>query len=101
MLKRCYQKDVYMLKGRYGLYIVSIDNYSRDIYGNAKYEAIITNISEPEKKYSSGVKYSDGDPVYCYNAVYRFGTHYTGTAKEADFILSRYEDDLDKMNKGE
>lgn len=95
MLKRTYQKDVFMLQGKYGRYIVSIDNYSRDIYGNAKYEAIITNISEPQEKFTAG------DIRYCYNAVYRFGTHYTGTAKEAAFILGRYEDDLDKINNSE
>jgi hypothetical protein len=93
MLKRCYQKDVYLLKGRYGRYIVQIDNYAKDIYGNAKYEAVVSNISEPLNDFD------DDDIRYCYNAVYRFQTHYTGTAKEAKYILNVYEKDLDK--KGE
>ena len=90
MLKRCYQKDVFLLRGRYGRYIVQLDNYGRDIYGNAKYEAVITNVSEPLDDFN------DDDIKYCYNAVYRFQTHYTGTAKEAQYILDVYEKNLDK-----
>lgn len=93
MLKRTYQKDVYLLKGRYGRYIVQIDNYARNIHGDVKYEAVITNISEPLDDFDD---FDDDDIRYCYNAVYRFQTHCTGTAKEAQYILDVYEKDLDK-----
>lgn len=93
MLKRTYQKDVYLLKGRYGRYIIQIDNYAKTIHGDAKYEAVITNISEPLDDFD------DDDIRYCHNTVYRFQTHSTGTAKEAQYILDVYEKDLDK--KGE